>query len=95
MNALVAFFAIMGLIIEFRVWQFTFEDRFKLGYFENYKNLNTSYFTEIFLMFTTAFALICLFFKHYAAQVWSDYPDSVKFYKQIVREQYLNIDDDR
>lgn len=41
-------------------------------------------------MFTTAVALVCLFFKHYAAQIWSDYPNPVKFYKQIIREQYLS-----
>lgn len=35
LNVLVAFLAIMGLIIEFRVWEVTFEDRFTPGYFEN------------------------------------------------------------
>jgi hypothetical protein len=33
LNVLVAFLAILGLIIEFRVWEVTFSDRFSPDYF--------------------------------------------------------------
>lgn len=86
LNVLVAFLAILGLIIEFRVWEVTFSDRFSPDYFTSAKNNNISNFSETFVMITTAMALVCLFFKHYTAQIWADYPNPVKFYKQVVRE---------
>jgi len=88
LNLLVAFLAMIGLIIEIRSWNVTFEDRLQPDYFTSSKFLDKPNFSETFVLFTTGLAIICLFFQHYTAQVWSDYPDPVKFYKSIVMEEH-------
>ena len=88
LNIFIAFLAMTGLIIELRSWEVNFSQRLQPNYFTTTVTTHTPTIREIFVYFTTALAILCIFFKHYSAEVWSDYPCPVKFYKQIVLEEH-------
>jgi len=66
-NILIAVLAMIGLIIELRSWSITFADRLQPDYFTSAISQDRPNFSETFVFFTTALAILCVFFKHYSA----------------------------